>query len=416
MAKKNVKRIVLTEGKGEIISRLIDEYDIKTAKDIHNALKDLMGGTIKAMLEAEMEDHVGSSYYERRNNDGETSENYRNGYKPKTVKSSMGDFSIDVPQDRDSSFNPILLPKRSKDISEIEEKIIRMYARGFTNADITQTIDEIYGFRLDESLITNITNKIIPEAEEWKTRVLDKVYPVIFIDATVFSVREEGRVSKKAAYIIIGIGIDGIKDVLSIEIGDSESSKYWVSVLNSLKSRGLKDIFIICSDRLTGIKEAIQAVYPMADWQGCMVHMVRNTLKYVSYKDKKEFANDLKTIYKSITEEEALSRLDDVKYKWDKKYPGCMDRWYNNWDNISPMFSYSDSIRRIIYTTNAIESLNSSYKRINKARSVFPNKTSLFKALYLATTVITKKWTMPIRDWGVIYSELLITFRDRVET
>lgn len=229
-----------------------------------------------------------------------------------------------------------------------------MYARGMSNKDISDTIEEIYGFDVDEALITNITNKIIPIAEEWKNRPLEKVYPLVFIDATHFPVRDEGKVSKKAAYIILGIDSNGMKDVLSIEIGDNENSKFWLAVLSSLKVRGVKDILILCSDRLNGIKEAIAAVYPQTDWQSCIVHQIRNTLKYVSYKHRKEFAKDLKLIYTANTEEEAKMQLDIVSDKWNKIYKGAMDRWYDNWDNIAPMFSYGEELRRIVYTTNAI--------------------------------------------------------------
>lgn len=391
---------------------LIENGDLKTITDIEDALKKMLGSTIKNMLEAEFEHHMQTPYYEH----NEERNNYRNGYKTKTVNSTAGKIDLSIPQDRNSTFTPEVLPKRKRDISHIESKILSMYARGMSNKDISDTIDEIYGFDMDEALITNVTNKILPIAEEWKNRPLEKVYPVIFIDATHFSVRDEGKVSKKAAYVILGIDINGMKDVLSIEIGDAENSKFWLSVLTSLKVRGVKDILILCSDRLTGIKDAITAVYPQTDWQGCIIHQIRNTLKYVSYKHKKEFTKDLKLIYTSNTEEEARMQLDIVAEKWNKIYRGCMDRWYDNWENISPMFSYGEELRKIVYTTNAIESLNSSYKRINKGRVVFPSKTALFKSLYLATDIITKKWNQPIRNWGQIYMELIINFgRERIE-
>lgn len=395
-----------------LIREIIEQYDVKSVGDIENALKDIMGETIKEMMEVEMDEHIGA----QKNHQSRERDNYRNGYKPKKVISSYGELDLEVPQDRNSSFNSSIVPKRSKDISEIDNKIIKMYARGMTTSEISETIYDIYGFDVDDSFVSRVTDKILPMVEDWKSRPLSKVYPVVFIDATVFSVREEGKVSKKAAYIILGIDIEGHKDVLSIEVGDTESSKFWFGVLSALKARGLKDILVLCSDRLRGIKEAIEGVYPNTEWQGCIVHQIRNTMKYFSYKHYKEVANDLKTIYKANTEEEALRNLDIVKEKWDKVCKGCMDSWYNNWDNIAPMFSYGEEFRRLVYTTNAIESLNSQYKRLNKSRPVFPSKIALSKALYLATIEITKKWSMPIRNWGVCLSEIIAIFgRERVE-
>lgn len=399
----------------ELARMLLDNYDIKSTKDIQDVLKDLFGTTIKEMMEAEMDIHMGASkgdYGASRNND-----NYRNGYKNKTLKSSLGEIDIDVPQDRNSTFNSTIVPKRKKDISDIEQKIINMYARGTSTRDISDTIEEIYGFDVDASFISAVTDKIIPIAEEWQNRQLESVYPVVYIDATHFSVRGDDRiVSKKAAYVVMGIDMTGRKDVLSLEIGESESSKFWLSVLNNLKKRGVKDILVLCSDRLSGIREAINASFPKTIWQACIIHLIRNTLLHVSYKYKKELADDLKTIYKSINEEEARKNLEIVKIKWDKMYKGVMDRWENNWDNIVPMFDYGIEFRKLIYTTNAIESLNSQYKRLNKGRNVFPSKESLFKSLYLATDKICKKWTQPIRNWGMIYGEIMIFFgTDRLE-
>lgn len=411
LEKKKGKRTENSERR-ENIRKLISDYGIETLSDIKDAIKDLLGETIKEMMELEMDEHIGSSKNERNVN----RDNYRNGYKSKKVISEYGDIEIDVPQDRNSTYNSAIVAKRSKDINDIDKKIISLYARGMSTRDISAIIDDLYGFEVDESFVSRVTDKIISKAEEWQNRPLDSKYAMIFIDATHFSVREEGKVSKKAAYVILGVSMDGKKEVLSIEIGENESSKYWHGVLNTLKARGVRDIFIIASDRLKGIKDAIEAVYPNSDWQGCIVHQIRNTLKFVSYKHRKEYAKDLKSIYQAINEEQALKALDEVKEKWDKLYHGSMDSWYDNWDNISPMYSYGENLRRLVYTTNAIESLNSSYKKFNKSRPVFPSKLALFKALYLVTDIVSEKWTTPIRDWGLIYSDIIAIFgRDRVE-
>lgn len=408
--KKNVYRPKpMTEGKRALVQGLIQEYDIESAEDIQNALKDLLSGTIQDMLEAEMNEHLGYDKYERSEEN-----NYRNGSKPKTVRSNYGEFEIDVPQDRNSSFEPVIVPKRKKDISGIEDKIIAMYAKGMTTTQISEMIEELYGFEISEGMVSDITDKLLPKIEEWQTRPLSSVYPIVFIDAIHFSVRNDGIISKLAAYVVLGINEDGIKEVLSIEVGENESSKYWLGVLNSLKNRGVQDILILCSDGLTGLKEAIQAAYPNTEHQRCIVHMVRNTLKYVANKDMKAFAKDLKTIYTAADEKSALKRLEEVTKKWELVYPHAMNRWKDNWDVISPIFKFSMEVRKAFYTTNAIESLNSCYRRLNKQRSVFPSPQALMKALYLATFEVTKKWTMPIRNWGRVRGELAIMFPDRL--
>ena len=399
----------MTDGKRNIIQRLLQEYDIETADDIQEALKDLLSGTIQEMLEAEMEDHLGYAKYER-----SSENNSRNGTKSKRVRSKYGEFEVDVPQDRESTFEPKILPKRKKDISEIEDKIISMYAKGMTTRQISETIDDIYGFEVSEGMISDITDKLLPKIEEWQNRLLSAVYPIVFIDAIHFSVREDGIVRKLAAYIVLGINEDGKKEVLSIVIGENESSKFWLSVLNNLKNRGLRDILILCSDGLTGIKEAISTAFSATGQQRCIVHMVRNTLKYVANKDMKTFTKDLKTIYTASDEQAALKQLDATTNKWAPMYPSAMNRWHENWDAISPIFKFSKEVRTAFYTTNAIESLNSSYRRLNKQRSVFPSPQALLKSLYISTNEITKKWTMPIRNWGLVRGELVIMYPGRM--
>lgn len=411
MAKEKIPphKVVMTEGKREIVRSLLSEYDIKDAHDIQEALKDLLGSTIKEMMEAEMEDHLGYEKSERSDSD-----DYRNGYKSKTVKSSIGEVELEVPQDRKSTFKPQVVKKGQKDISGIDHKIISMYAKGMTTRQISDTIEDIYGFDVSEGFISDVTDKILPQIEEWQDRPLDDVYPVIYIDAIHYSVRDNGVIVKKAAYVILGLTMDGRKEVLSLAIGENESAKFWLNALNEIKNRGVQDIMIICADGLAGIKEAIAAAFPKTDYQRCMVHMVRNTLKYVASKDMKSFAADLKTIYNAVSEEEGRKARDRAVEKWSAKYPGSMKRWIENWDAVAPIFKFSKDVRKIIYTTNAIESLNSSYRKLNRQRSVFPGDQALLKALYLATFEATKKWTQPIHSWGQAYGEMCIMYEGRM--
>ena len=398
----------LNERKRNIISSLLEEYDIETADDIQEALKDLLGGTIKSMLESEMDEHLGYKNYERNDNN-----NYRNGTKKKTLRSNYGEFEIDVPQDRQSSFEPEVVKKRQKDISNIDQKIISMYAKGMTTRQIAEQMEEIYGFECSESFISNVTDKIIAEIEDWQKRPLDEVYPIVFIDAVHFSVREDNRIKKLAAYVILGYSKDGMKEILSLEIGENESSRYWLGVLNNLKNRGIKDIMVLCADGLSGIKEAINTAFPETEYKRCIVHQVRNTLKYVAYKDMKPFANDLKGIYLAPDEKTGYEELEKVRKKWEKIYPNVMKSWELNWDVLSPIFKFSREVRKVIYTTNAIESLNSTYKKLNSQRSVFPSDKALLKSLYLASSEATKKWTQPLRNWGKVYGEFSIMYEGR---
>ena len=368
--KKPVHRVQVTEGKRNIIHQLLEEYDIQTAEDIQDALKDLLGSTSKGMMGVEMDDHLG---YEK--SEGSDNDDYRNGYKRKRVNSSYGAMEIEVPQDRKSTFAPHVVKKRQKDISDIDQK-----------------------------------NKIVPRIEDWQNRPLDEIYPILYIDAIHYSVCDNSVIRKLAAYVILGINTKGCKEVLTISVGDNASLKYQLSVLNELKNRGVKDVLILCADGLTGIKEAIAAGCPKAEYQRCIVHQVRNTLKYVPDKGRKAFATDLKTIYQASDEKKALAALERVTEKWTPKYPNFMKRWKDNWDIISPIFKFSATVRKVIYTTNAIESLNSTYRKLNRQRSVFPSDIALLKALYLATFEVTKKWTSTIRNWGQVYGGLSIMY------
>lgn len=395
--------------KRELLRQLVETYQIETARDLQEALKELLGETLETMLEQELEEQMAGS---RAQDSGY--KDSRNGYKEKTLRSSMGAIPIRVPQDRNSDFEPKVVPKYHKDISDIESKIIAMYARGMSVSQISEQVKDIYGFEVSEGMVTGITNRLLPEIEAWQSRPLSRVYPIVYIDAIVFNVRENNVIRKQAAYIILGISEEGMKEVLSITIGETESAKFWLSALNELKNRGVQDIFVLCADGLSGIKEAIAAAYPHTEYQRCIVHMVRNTLKYVADKDMKPFANDLKNIYHAANEEQGRKRLEEVASTWEAKYPGCMKRWRENWDAISPMFKFSATVRKVIYTTNPIESLNSGYRRLNRARSVFPSSGALLKALYLSTHQLTQKWTLPLRNWGVVHAELAIMYPGRL--
>lgn len=411
MARKEVRKIgPLTENKKNIIAALINEYDIETTDDIQEALKDLLGGTIKGMMEAEMEEHLGYEKYERNENS-----NARNGTKMKRIRSSYGEFGLDVPKDREGNFKPKVVKNRQKDISGLDQKIISMYARGLTTRQISDQIEEIYGFEVTESFVSNVTDKILQEIEDWQHRPLSEVYPIVFIDAVHFSVREDNIVRKLAAYVMLGINMDGMKEVIALQIGQNESSKFWLGVLNDLKNRGVRDILILCADGLSGMKEAIAAAFPKTEYQRCIVHQVRNTLKHVSYKDRKLFAADLKGIYHAPNEKTGYERMQAVTKKWSSQYPNSMKSWEENWDVISPIFKFSSDVRKVIYTTNAIESLNSTYKKLNRQRSVFPSDTALLKALYLSTLQATKKWGLPLRAWGKVYGEFSIMYEGRLE-
>ena len=408
--KKDVYHVgPLTEGKRNIISALMDEYEIKTAEDIQDALKDLLGGTIRSMMESEMTNHLGYPKSARSH-----SENCRNGSKTKTVRSKYGEFEVDVPKDRNGTFEPQIVKNRQKDISRIDDKIISMYAKGLTTRQISEQIEDIYGFACSKSFISDVTDKILKDIDEWQHRPLNSVYPIVFIDACHFSVRDNGMVRKLAAYVMLGINSEGFKEIISLSIGENESAKYWLGVLNELKNRGVKDMMILCADGWRGIQEAVTTAFPKTEYQRCIVHMVRNTLKHVYYKDMKPFATDLKTIYYAESEKAGRTALDKVSKKWGQKYPYAMKRWYDNWDALCPIFKFSMETRKIIYTTNAIESVNSTYKKLNRQRSVFPSSTALLKALYLSTLQITKKWRQALKNWGGIYGEFSVIYEGRM--
>ena len=405
------RNIAEEEAMNKLVKEILKNGDVKTVFDIESKLKKSFGKVIQSMLEAEMTEHIGHDKYEYSK---ENKENYRNGSSKKKVKSNFGELEIEIPRDRKGEFEPRIIPKYSRDISNIEQQIINLYGMGTSTREISDYIEDMYGFSVSAEMVSNITDKIIPEMEEWKTRRLEEVYPFVYIDAIHFNVKENGVVGKKAAYVEMGISTNGIKEVLGIYVGENETSKFWMTVFNNLKNRGLKDILILSSDGLTGIKEAIQVAFPKTEHQTCIVHLTRNTLKYVSHRDKGQFAQDLKAIYTASDEEIGKKLMYETAEKWKKKYPTAMDRWEENWGIISPFFKFSQKIRKMIYTTNSIESLNSCYRRLNRARNVYPSKDSLMKVLYLSTKKITKNWTSRVPEWGEVLKELEIIYKDRI--
>jgi transposase-like protein len=398
-----------TKGK-ELLKILQENYEIETAQDISSALKDMFKDALQEMMNAEFDASMGYSKYDKKSE----KTNYRNGSTKKNLKSEFGSFEFETPRDRNGEFDPKIVPKSKRDVSGIEDKIISLYGRGLTTREINEQIQDLYGIEVSATMVSNITDQIIPEIKEWQERPLEDVYPFVFIDAVHFSVREDNRVVKKAAYVVLGIDSNGYKSVLGIYIGENESAKYWLGVLNDLKDRGIKDILIMCSDNLTGIKEAINAAFPNTVQQRCIVHMIRNSVKYVNYKDLKAFTSDLKLIYTSKNEKEAYEKLQEVKEKWKDKYASAFKIWESNWDAICPFFQFSADIRKIMYTTNTIESLNRQFRKYTKTKSVFPTDMSLLKCLYLSVQNIEKKWYVPYRNWGPILSELSIMFDGRI--
>ena len=396
----------------ENLRNIMKGLDVKNFEDLKDVFKLMVGEMLENGLEGELDDELGYTKYDYRNKDGENS---RNGYSKKTLKTSFGETEIKVPRDRDGEFEPQLVKKNQTTLTgDIEEKILSMYAKGMTTSDIETHIQDIYGLECSDSTISRITDKILPVVREWQSRPLEEVYAVVFMDAIHFHVRSEGQIVKKAVYIAIGINMDGLKEVLGMWVGENESAKFWLSVMNGLKNRGLQDILIACVDGLTGFPAAIEAVYPKTEIQQCIIHQIRNTTRFVSYKDIKALMADLKKVYAAIDEQTALSELENFDEKWGTKYPKIAISWRDNWANLSTYFKYPQEVRTLIYTTNAIEGFNRQLRKVTKNKGVFPTDDSLLKMLYLAMMDITKKWTGKRREWGQIHSQLEIFFADRL--
>lgn len=371
----------------------------------------LFGGIIQQFLEAEMEEHLSREKYERSDN---INKNYRNGHSKKVVKTSFGDVDIDVPRDRNAEFDPQIIKKHETICNELDKKIIGLYARGMSTRDIQSELEELYGIDVSPSMISKITDKIMSTAVLWQNRTLDSIYPIVYMDAVHFKVKEESKIVTKAAYICMALDMQGYKDILGIWIGEHEGAKFWLSVCNDLKNRGVKDIIIACMDGLKGLPEAIKAVFPDVNIQSCVVHQIRNSIKYVASKDIKAFMKDLKCVYKATSEQIALAELERLDETWGDKYSIVVNSWRNNWSNLSTFFGFPPEIRKIIYTTNALEGFNRQLRKFTKTKTMFPTDDSLSKSLYLATEQVMKKWTSPTQNWASTLAQLSIMFEDRI--
>lgn len=394
------------------IRTLIKHYQPKDASDVQDMLKGLLGGTLQEMLEAEMDEHLGYSKYDYKNKDTDDS---RNGYSKKTVTSSMGPIDLDIPRDRNGEFDPQIVKKHQRDVSSIEDQVLSMYAKGMTTRDISAHLRDVYGVEASAEMISHMTDRILPIAKEWQNRPLEKKYAIVFMDAVHFHVREDNRTVKKAVYVAIGTKLTGQREVLGMWIGGNESAKYWLGVLNEIKNRGVEDIFIVSVDGLTGFGEAIHAVYPQTEIQRCIVHQIRYSTKFISYKDIKAYMADLKKVYKADTEQLALDALDDLEKEWGQKYATSVASWKNNWPQLSTYFKYPKEMRTIIYTTNSIENFNRQLRKVTKSKTIFPTDDSLFKSLYLAMMDITKKWTGKPHGWTQAAAQISIYFNDRIQ-
>lgn len=406
------KRTPEEEQRRNAIRELLQMSNIESMEDIQNLFKETVAAFLETGLESELDDELGYERYDCKN---KRTDNSRNGHSQKTLRTSFGNVEIETPRDRKGEFDPQLLKKGQTSISQdIEAKILSMYAKGMTTSDIEYHIRDIYGVDVSDSTVSRITDKILPEAKEWQQRPLESIYAVVFLDAIHYHVRSEGRIVKKAVYIAIGINLEGRKSVLGMWVGENESAKYWLTILNGLRNRGVEDILIACTDNLTGFSAAIEAVFPRTEIQNCIIHQIRNSTKYVSYKDLRALVADLKAVYAAVDEDAALTALDTFSEHWDKKYPKISASWRDNWPNLSTYFKYPAELRRLIYTTNAIEGFNRQLRKVTKAKSVFPTDDSLLKMLYLAMKDITRKWTGKRQDWSRIYASLAIYFDDRL--
>lgn len=386
--------------------------DCRTVEDVHEMFKSLFKDTIQEVFEAELDDHLG---YRKHSTEGTNSGNSRNGHSKKTIKTKFGNAALEVPRDRNGEYEPQIIKKYETTLNGLEEQIIGLYAKGMSTRDIEDHMQDLYGIGVSPTMVSKVTDKIMPLIAEWQSRPLDRVYPIVFLDAIHFKVRKDNRIVNKAAYSVLGISMDGQKDILGIWIGENESASFWLGVCTELKNRGVEDILIACKDGLSGFSEAISSVFPQTEIQLCVVHQIRNSMRYVSYKEQKQVMADLKKVYQALTLEEAEFAFTEFKDKWGKKHAIIIRSWENNWIELTAYFSYPPGIRRMIYTTNIIEGYHRQLRKVTKTKTAYPSDDALRKIIYLATTQAAKKWTMPIRSWTECISQLAIYFEDRLQ-
>lgn len=385
-----------------IAQSIIEQYQPQNAQDMQDAIKDIFGPMFEAMLQGEMNDHLG---YESNDHGYKATANRRNGYTNKTLKTTMGDIEIQSPRDRDGSFEPQVIPKRSRDVSGIEDKVIAMYAKGMSQRDIADTIEQIYGFEISAEMISNITDKVIETAHEWQSRPLKKFYPFLFVDCLYVNIRKEMETKSCAVYVILGYDINGIKDILGIWIGEAEGKHYWMQIFDEIKTRGVEDVLFISMDGVSGLEEGARSIFKDAVVQRCIVHLIRNSIKYIPSKDYKAYTAQLKKVYGAASLKAAIAEFERFKQNWSQ-YPGAVDVWVRNWSHVEQLFNYGSAVRKVMYTTNAIEAVNSSFRKVTKKGS-FPSEDAVLKALYLRITELYKKWNnRPVPNWALVRNQL----------
>lgn len=400
----------------EIMKEYVRSQNFTSTDEIMAAMKDMFKDVLQEVMECELSEELGYEKSERLSDAAcnNKSKNYRNGYSKKTVKTQLGEIDVRVPRDRNGEFEPKIIGKYNRNADGMEEKILSLYACGMSQRDIAEQIKNLYDVEISPELVSKISEKIMPEVTAWQNRPLESIYPFVFMDAIHYKVKQDHQYITKAAYVVLGINLDGQKDILGIWIGEHESSKFWLNVLNDVKTRGVKDVFLFCVDGLTGFREAIQAVYPNSQIQRCIIHQIRSSTRFVSYKHIKPLMSDLKKVYQAVSEDEAMNNLIIFKDKWGKPYPSCVKSWEENWDILSTFFAYAPDVRKIIYTTNIIEGLNRQFRQITKNKPSFTNDDSLRKMLYLASQKIVERWTQRCRNWDMVLNQLSIIFEDRL--
>lgn len=399
----------MNEKAKELVALLSEECE--SMSDVQRMLKDLFKGTIENMLEGEMDDHLG---YEKNSIKGNNSGNSRNGYGTKTIKSELGETEIRVPRDRNGAFEPRLIEKRQTRTEDLENRVLAMYSKGMTTRDIEDHLRDIYGVDASASMISRITDKIMPAVTEWQNRPLEAIYPIVFMDGIVFKVRKDARVVNKCMYSVLGINMEGRKEILGLWMSENESASFWTGVCNDLRNRGVQDIMIACRDNLSGFSTAIETVFPKTEQQLCVIHQIRNSTKYVSYKDLKPLMADLKAVYGAPTLEDAEYNLEEFRDTWSKKYPQILKSWDANWAELTTYFKYPQEVRTLIYTTNAVEGFHRMLRKFTKTKTIYPTDDAVRKSVYLSIQEISRKWTMPVRNWGIIIGQLSIFFEDRL--